>query len=110
MFIKRSELFLMKKSKRQEARMIHREWTEEQKFKIVLEGLRGETPVTKLCEKYEISQTQYYKWRDMFMEHGKEMFTRAKRQSKEERMEREIVKLKKIIGDLTVELKKNEYE
>ena len=46
-------------TKRQEARMIHREWTEEQKFKIVLEGLSGETPVTKLCEKYEISQTQY---------------------------------------------------
>ena len=46
----------------------------------------------------------------MLLEHGKESFTRAKRQSKEERMEREIVKLKKIIGDLTVELKKKEYE
>ena len=42
--------------------MTNREWTEEQKFKIVLEGLRSETPVVKLCEKYEISQTQYYKW------------------------------------------------
>ena len=42
----------------------------------------------------------------MLLEHGKESFTRAKRQSKEERMEREIVKLKKIIWDLTVELKK----
>jgi len=83
--------------------MTKREWTEEQKFKIVLEGLRGETPVVKLCEKYEISQTQYYKCRDMLLEHGKESFTRANRQSKEER---EIVKLKKIIVDLTVELKK----
>ena len=96
----------MKADKREEVKMTNREWTEEQKFKIVLEGLRSETPVVKLCEKYEISQTQYYKWRDMLLEHGKESFTMAKSQSKEERMEREIVKLKKIIGDLTVELKK----
>ena len=52
----------MKADKREEAKMIKREWTEEQKFKIVLEGLRDETPVVNLCEKYEISQTQYYKW------------------------------------------------
>jgi len=96
----------LKADKREEAKMTKREWTEEQKFKIVLEGLRSETPVIKLCEKYEIIQTQYYKWRDMLLEHGKELFIRAKRQSKEERMEREIVNLKKIIRDLTVELKK----
>ena len=86
----------MKADKREEVKMTNREWTEEQKFKIVLEGLRSETPVVKLCEKYEISQTQYYKWRDMLLEQGKESFTRAKRQSKEERIEREIFKLNKI--------------
>ena len=86
----------MKADKREEVKMTNREWTEEQKFKIVLEGLRSETPVVKLCEKYEISQTQYYKWRDILLEHGKESFTRAKRQSKEERIEREIFKLNKI--------------
>ena len=58
----------MKADKREEAKMTKREWTEEQKFKIVLEGLRDETPVVNLCEKYEISQTQYYKWRDMLLE------------------------------------------
>ena len=45
----------MKADKREEAKMTNREWTEEQKFKIVLEGLRSKTPVVNLCEKYEIS-------------------------------------------------------
>jgi len=67
MFIKKIEFFLMKADKREEAKMTKREWTEEQKFKIVLEGLRSETPVVKLCEKYEISQKQYYKWRDILL-------------------------------------------
>ena len=48
MFIKKSELFLMKADKREEVKMTNREWTEEQKFKIVLKGLRSETPVVKL--------------------------------------------------------------
>ena len=48
MFIKKRDLFLMKSDKREEAKMTKREWTEEQKFKIVLKGLRSETPVVKL--------------------------------------------------------------
>ena len=41
MFVKERDLFLMKADKRQGAKMTNREWTEEQKFKIVLEGLRN---------------------------------------------------------------------
>ena len=48
MFVKERDLFLMKADKRQGAKMTNREWTEEQKFKIVLKGLRSETPVVKL--------------------------------------------------------------
>jgi hypothetical protein len=35
---------------------------------------------------------------------------KRKRSQKEQRLENENVKLKRIIGDLTVELKKNDYE
>jgi len=41
MFVKERDLFLMKADKRRGAKMTNREWTEEQKFNIVLEGLRS---------------------------------------------------------------------
>jgi transposase-like protein len=47
--------------------MKKRQWTNQQKAQIVLEGLSGQIEVAKLCAKYEIAQTQYYKWRDLFI-------------------------------------------
>jgi len=47
--------------------MKRRIWTSKQKSQIVLEGLSGQIDVNTLCQKYQISQTQYYKWRDLFL-------------------------------------------
>nr|MBA3634535.1 transposase [Acidobacteriota bacterium] len=38
-----------------------RNWTSEEKAKIVLQGLSGQS-VSELCNEYQIHQTQYYKW------------------------------------------------
>jgi hypothetical protein len=46
--------------------MKKRQWTNQQKAQIVLEGLSGQIEIVKLCTKYEIAQTQYYKWRDRY--------------------------------------------
>ena len=48
--------------------MAHRKWTSKQKSQIILEGLSGKIGISQLCTKYEISQTQYYKWRDLFLQ------------------------------------------
>ena len=90
--------------------MKHRKWTSKQKSQIVLEGLSGKIEVSKLCGKYEISQTQYYKWRDQFLQTCHHAFETTNISKKEQRLEGEVSKLKNIIGDLTVELKKNEFE
>lgn len=37
-----------------------------QRSQIVIEGLRGQ-PLTDLCHKYGISESQYYQWRDEFL-------------------------------------------
>ena len=37
-----------------------------QRTQIVLEGLRGQ-PLTDLCRKYGISESQYHQWRDEFL-------------------------------------------
>jgi len=85
-----------------------RAWTSEEKAKIVLQGLRGR-PVAELCNEYQIHQTQYYKWRDKFLENAAKVFDTKEQSRKEERLEREVQKLKGIIGDLTVELKKSDW-
>ena len=46
--------------------MKRRKWKPEQKALIVLEGLKGR-PIGDLCAEHEISQAQYYQWRDQFL-------------------------------------------
>jgi transposase-like protein len=43
--------------------MKRRKWKPEQKALIVLEGLKGR-PIGELCAEHEISQAQYYQWRE----------------------------------------------
>ena len=90
--------------------MKKRQWTNQQKSKIVLEGLSGQIEISKLCNKYQIQQTQYYKWRDTFLSECHSAFDTKKQSLKEQRLESENSKLKQIIGDLTIELKKTELE
>jgi len=90
--------------------MKKRKWTSQEKLRIVLEGLSGQIEITKLCAKYQIAQTQYYQWRDHLLKHGHQAFETKNITKKEQHLEYEVQKLKKIIGDLTVELKKSEYE
>jgi transposase-like protein len=90
--------------------MRKRHWTSQEKMRIVLEGLSGQIEITKLCAKYQIAQTQYYQWRDQLLKFGHQAFETKNITKKEQHLEQEVVKLKRIIGDLTVELKKSDYE
>ena len=56
-----------------------------------------------------MSQTQYYQWRDHLLKHGHQAFETKNITKKEQHLEQENSKLKRIIGDLTVELKKSEF-
>ena len=90
--------------------MKRRNWTSKQKSQIVLEGLSGQIDITALCQKYQVSQTQYYKWRDLFLANCHQSFEIKKQSQKEQHLESQVSKLRNIIGDLTIELKKSEYE
>ena len=90
--------------------MQRRHWTSQEKMRIVLEGLSGQIEITKLCAKYKIAQTQYYQWRDQLLKFGHQAFENKQITKKEQNLEQEVKKLKSIIGDLTVELKKTESE
>ena len=87
--------------------MRRRKWDSRTKAMIVLEGLKGR-PVADICTEYQISQAQYYQWREQFMKKMPQVFENTERRQKS--LVKENSHLKKIIGELTVELKKlNEW-
>jgi len=90
--------------------MDRRKWSSRDKLLIVLEGLKGKVPLGELCAKFQISQSQYYKWRDQLLANGPKVFDYGGVDRTTERLQHENQKLKRIIGELTVELKKSEYE
>jgi transposase len=48
-----------------------RRMSAEDKVRIVMEGLRGETTVSDICRRERIYKANYYKWLKDFMEAGK---------------------------------------
>jgi len=90
--------------------MKRRKWESSQKLKIVLEGLSGQIEISKLCNKYQISQVIYYRWREQLLQYGHQSFESKNITKREQRLQSENKRLKEIIGDLTIELKKSEFE
>jgi transposase len=88
--------------------MKRKQWPNETKFQIVVEGLRGGISIADLCNKYEVHQTQYYQWRDQFLNQGAKVFTNDQASKREEQMQKRIAKMQRVIGELTLELKKND--
>jgi len=82
-------------------------WDAKTKAMIVLEGLKGKA-VVDICTEYQISQAHYYRWRDKFLANMHHAF--ADKTPQEVMLKRQIADLKKVIGELTVELKKNEMD
>ena len=52
-------------------RATRRQFSAEEKIRIVLSGLRGEDSIAELCRKEGIAQNLYYRWSKEFLEAGK---------------------------------------
>ena len=52
-------------------RATRRQYSAEEKVRIVIVGLRGEDSVTELCRREGINQNLYYRWSKDFLEAGK---------------------------------------
>ena len=76
-----------------------KEWKVEEKLAIVLDGLKGRS-VAEICREYGISETQYYKWRDVGIESLKTGFQDKRRKGfKDPSGEAERNRMLKIIGE-----------
>ena len=52
-------------------RATRKQYSAEEKIRIVLEGLRGEYSIAELCRREGIAQSLYYAWSKEFLEAGK---------------------------------------
>jgi transposase len=88
-------------------RATRRQFSAEEKIRIVLQGLRGEDSIAELCRREGISQNLYYRWSKEFLEAGKKRLagdTARQATSDEVRtLRREAGALKEVVADLTLE-------
>jgi len=88
-------------------RATRRQFSAEEKIRIVLQGLRGDDSIAELCRREGISQNLYYRWSKEFLEAGKKRLagdTAREATSDEVRtLRREAGTLKEVVADLTLE-------
>jgi transposase-like protein len=87
--------------------MHRRKWDADLKAKIVIQGLQGR-PVAELCHEYQISQSLYDQWREQLLANASRTFEAQQYDRKEARLARENARLKTLVGELTLELKKSD--
>ena len=88
-------------------RKTRRQYSAEEKIRIVLEGLRGEYSIAELCRREGIAQGLYYTWSKEFMEAGKKRLSgdtaRQATTSEVTELKHEMRDLKEVVADLTLE-------
>jgi transposase-like protein len=87
--------------------MERRKWDAKSKALIVLQGLKG-TPVAQLCTEHQISQAQYYAWRDQLLHNASAAFENHQQSHREAKLLAENARLKRMLGELTLALKKSD--
>jgi len=82
-------------------------YTAEEKIRIVMEGIRGDDPISTICRREGIHANMYYKWLKSFMEAGKERLKgeekRGATHGEVEELKRDNERLKQLVADLSVD-------
>src|SRR4029077_15790815 len=88
-------------------RQTRRQYSAEEKIRIVLEGLRGEENISELCRGEGLPASMYYGWSKEFLEAGKRRLAgdtaRAATPGEDEELCCEGTALNEVVGDLTLE-------
>jgi transposase len=88
-------------------RATRKQYSAEEKIRIVLSGLRGEDSIAELCRREGIAQSLYYSWSKEFLEAGKKRLAgdTAREATTEEvkGLRKEAVTLKEVVAELTLE-------
>ena len=90
-------------------RKTRKQYSAEEKIRIVLDGLRGEDSIAELCRREGIAQSLYYSWSKEFLEAGKKRLagdTAREASSGEVReLRREARALKEVVAEQALEIR-----
>ena len=88
-------------------RATRKQYSAEEKIRIVLDGLRGEESIAELCRREGIAQNLYYRWSKEFLEAGKKRLAgdtaREATSDEVKGLRREALALKEVVAELTLE-------
>ena len=88
-------------------RRTRRQYSSEEKIRIVLEGLRGEESIAALCRREGIAESLYYSWSKEFLQAGKKRLsgdTKRQATTTEVRdLRQENLSLKELVAELSLE-------
>ena len=97
----------VEKAVRDIRRATRRQYSAEEKIRIVLEGLRGEESIAELCRREGINTNIYYRWSKEFLEAGKKRLagdtTREATSDEVRNLRTETRLLKETVAELLME-------
>ncbi len=90
-------------------RKTRKQYSAEEKIRIVLDGLRGEDSIAELCRREGIAQGLYYKWSKDVMEAGKKRLAgdivRQANTGEVTTLRSEARELKEVVAEQTLKLR-----
>ena len=90
-------------------RATRKQYSAEEKIRIVLDGLRGEDTIAELCRREGIAQSLYYSWSKEFLEAGKKRLAgdtaRSASTGEVKELRREARDLKEVVAEQALELR-----
>ena len=90
-------------------RATRKQYSAEEKIRIVLGRLRGAETIAELCRREGIAQSIYYKWSKEFLEAGKRRLSgdtdRGASAGEVKALRREAHDLKEVVAEQTLELR-----
>ena len=90
-------------------RATRKQYSAEEKIRIVLDGLRGEHSIAELCRREGIAESLYYTWSKEFLEAGKRRLAgdtaRAATSGEVKDLRREARELKEVVAEQALELR-----
>jgi transposase len=93
---------------RRAKKVTRRRFSVEEKIRVVMEGIRGEEPVSELCRREGIDASVYYRWLKDFMEAGKQRLRgdvlREARTDEVKALKDENARLKQLVADYALDL------
>jgi len=88
-------------------RATRKQYSAEEKIRIVLAGLRGEHSIAELCRREGLAESLYYAWSKEFLEAGKRRLAgdtaRAATTDEVKALRQEAGALKEVVAELTLE-------